>query len=162
MRALVLFLGFASAFLATPARCADQTIDRDDFFCDKGALALRVGKSLRDLRLLGTVLNETVEAPYPDGTETRVLVFDGLKIQVVFPQKNYEAAMFERVEITSPSWGIAAGVRVGSTVKQLSTAIKAKIRPGIGSISVCGEGDCAVYSLKGSRVTAINYRCYTG
>jgi len=138
---------------------ADDKSYRPDFACSRGPLALRVGKSLSELRGLGPLKSETKDPKEPD---LLVLKFEGLEIGAVFAENSQDRGVIDYVVVTSPNWDITGGLRVGATVSSLEKALKRKLPLADGKSSVCGDTDCAVFSIKNRRVQKINYQCYTG
>lgn len=152
----------AAGALVSPASGAEQKIYRGDFGCRTGGLALRIGRSLKDLQRLGEPKSETSEPPDPFGEETRILSFDGLTIHALFVKKEYGRAFIQHVTITSSKWSIGGGIRVGSSLSELSQSLKVKPALNADLIAICGDTDCVAYSIKQGRISQIDYQCYTG
>ena len=158
------FATVAVLFLAWPSEASDgtQSIYLEDFRCNEGEYALQLGRSLDSLRALPTLYKELVEkVPHMDA-EVHALYFRGMTVRIVIPMHDPGGGLIESVSIRSKDWAVAPGLRIGSSVDQLSAKLGTKLRLGISSAKVCGDTECAIYSIRADRIDRIIYRCYTG
>lgn len=153
----VLFIG-ASTALAAEESLKPAYVEW--FSCDRGPLALRLGRSLNSLRGLGKV-REKVEKVAPDGSEARVLQFDGLTLRVVFPATDHANGLIESAEISNSRWSVSE-IQVGSSVQNLRARVGIAAIPMNSRIKICGDADCVTFSIQKERVRRIEYACYTG
>ena len=135
------------------------------FGCFGGPFSLRLTNDYEALRSLGTLRSERVlDVRDWDTykTETRELVFDGLRIEVITFTNDKSKAMLETVEITSRHWDIAREVQVGDSIDAVTRGFGVKEWKSDGEITFNGETDYVKFSTKQGRIIKIRFECYTG
>jgi hypothetical protein len=154
-----LFLGTST----TNAANNDNVAYIEDCCCH-GSYALHLPKSVKALRSLGKLKSEKVlkvEDWETYKTETRELIFEGLRL-VVITFTNNKPYMIQNVNITSRNWAIAPGLRVGGTLEDVKKQFRGKASVKGEWIEVAGDTDFIRIHISKGKIVEIEYQCYTG
>ena len=118
--------------------------------------------SLVDLRKAGTVISETSRllANRHDSKqqdEVRALGFDGLLVEVVFPNRDYDHGLIFHIVVTKPLWKMQHGIAVGTNVKELETVLGQPDERESGRMKYCGDRACGVFFVRDNRIVRVEF-----
>jgi hypothetical protein len=156
--ALLILLAIA-AFGVIPLNAQAQT-EAPALSCTSGPYRLKLPKSYKALRGIGTLRRERVQN---NGDMTqRELRFNGLELVVLSPSdKLNEYAVLSAV-VSSANWKIAGPLRVGTSARIALKGLRPKELPSEGELEFTGEKDSVRVTLSRGRILDFEYSCSNG
>ena len=125
--------------------------------CTAGPYKLKLPKSYKALRRIGTLRRERVQSA-GDGMEERELRFNGLEL-VVLAQPGKSGYVVQKAIVTTPNWKIAGPLRVGTAARIALKGLKPSALPADGELEFSGGEDSIRVNLARGRVLDFEYTC---
>ena len=141
-----------------------QSYNVADLSCTKGPYRLKLPKSYRAVRGLGTIRRDRVLKIEDHGTYTathRELRFNGLEIELVTFSNQPGRYVLTKAIISTPNWRIGGQLRVGAPAKAALRGL-AREAPRDGELEFSGDGDSLRVALAAGRVLDVEYSCQPG
>ena len=132
--------------------------------CTSGPYRVRLPKSYKAVRGLGTLRRDRVLKTEDQGTHTathRELRFNGLELELVTFSNKPNQYVLSKAILMSPSWKIGGQLRVGSPAKAALRGLQAKDLPREGELEFSGDTDSIRVNLARGRVLDVEYSCHT-
>lgn len=148
--AIGLVLSFVPSGPAAQGRIAEPS-------CTAGPYKLRLPKSYKALRGIGTLRRERVQNA-GNGMEERELRFNGLELVVLAPAGKSDYVV-QKAIVTTPNWRIAGPLRVGTAARIALKGLKPSALPADGELEFAGDKDSIRVSLARGRVLDFEYTC---
>lgn len=145
------------AVLAATAVDANAQSKAAEPSCTTGPYRLKLPKSYKALRGIGTLRRERVQNA-GDGMEERELRFNGLEL-VVLAQAGKSDYVVQKAIVTTSNWRIAGPLRVGTAARIALKGLKPKALPADGELEFAGDTDSIRVSLARGRVLDFEYLC---
>ena len=125
--------------------------------CSAGPYKLKLPKSYKALRGIGTLRRERVQNA-GNGMEERELRFNGLEL-VVLAERGKSDYVVQKAIVTTSNWRIAGPLRVGTAARIALKGLKPGALPADGELEFAGEKDSIRVSLARGRVLDFEYSC---
>jgi hypothetical protein len=138
-----------------------QSYSVADLSCTKGPYRLKLPKSYRAVRGLGTIRRDRVlkiEDRGPYTATHRELRFNGLEIELVTFSNEPGRYALTKAIITTSNWRIAGALRVGAPAKSALRGL-ANQSPRDGELEFSGATDTVRVNLAAGRVLDVEYSC---
>jgi hypothetical protein len=132
-----------------------------DLSCTKGPYRLKLPKSYRAVRGLGTIRRDRVLKIEDRGAYTathRELRFNGLEIELVTFSNEPGRYALTKAIITTSNWRIAGALRVGAPARSALRGL-ANQSPRDGELEFSGATDSLRVNLAAGRVLDVEYSC---
>jgi hypothetical protein len=132
-----------------------------DLSCTQGPYRLKLPKSYRAVRGLGTIRRDRVLKIEDRGTYTatyRELRFNGLEIELVTFSNEPGRYALTKAIITTRNWRIAGALRVGAPARSALRGL-ANQSPRDGELEFSGATDSLRVNLAAGRVLDVEYSC---
>jgi hypothetical protein len=155
----VLLIAAALVFASFDATAQSYTVA--DLSCTKGPYRLKLPKSYRAVRGLGTIRRDRVlkiEDRGPYTATHRELRFNGLEIELVTFSNEPGRYALTKAIITTSNWRIAGALRVGAPAKSALRGL-ANQSPRDGELEFSGATDTVRVNLAAGRVLDVEYSC---
>lgn len=111
--------------------------------------------------LSGFIKREILEGEHAGKTVEYVrYTLDGLELSGIFVNKKKDRPLFSTIEISSPSWNIGKGLRVGSSESEVISLLGVPEEQLPDSITYCGFTNCMTFSIRDSTVANILFDLY--
>ena len=147
---IVLALGVPAADTKAQSKAAEPS-------CTAGAYRLKLPKSYKALRGIGTLRRERTQNA-GNGMEERELRFNGLEL-VVLAQAGKSEYTVQKAIVTTSNWRIAGPLRVGTAARIALKGLKPSALPADGELEFAGDKDSIRVSLARGRVLDFEYSC---
>jgi hypothetical protein len=155
MRLACLLIVAALAATAVEANAQSKAAEPS---CTAGPYKLKLPKSYKALRGIGTLRRERVQSA-GIGVEQRELRFNGLELVLLNPVGKPNDYTVQKAIVTTPNWRIAGPLRVGTEARSALKGLKPKALPRDGELEFSGEKDSIRVSLARGRVLDFEYSC---
>jgi hypothetical protein len=155
----VLLIAAALVFASFDATAQSYTVA--DLSCTKGPYRLKLPKSYRAVRGLGTIRRDRVLKIEDRGAYTathRELRFNGLEIELVTFSNEPGRYALTKAIITTSNWRIAGALRVGAPARSALRGL-ANQSPRDGELEFSGATDSLRVNLAAGRVLDVEYSC---
>jgi hypothetical protein len=132
-----------------------------DLSCTQGPYRLKLPKSYRAVRGLGTIRRDRVLKVEDHGTYTsthRELRFNGLEIELVTFSNEPGRYALTKAIISTRNWRIAGALRVGAPARSALRGL-ANESPRDGELEFSGATDSLRVNLAAGRVLDLEYSC---
>lgn len=157
----VRFLLIAAALGLASFDATAQSYTVADLSCTKGPYRLKLPKSYKAVRGLGTIRRDRVLKVEDHGTYTathRELRFNGLELELVtFSNQPGHYALTKAI-ISTRNWRIGGALRVGAPAKSALRGL-ANESPRDGELEFSGATDSLRVNLAAGRVLDLEYSC---
>jgi hypothetical protein len=155
MRPALLLIAALFAAAATGANAQGKTAEAS---CTSGPYRLKLPKSYKALRGIGTLLRE--RARNLEGKMTqRELRFNGLELVVLSPPDRPNEYLVSSAVVSSAKWKIAGPLRVGTSARIALKGLQPKALPGEGDLEFNGDKDSIRVTLARGRILDFEYSC---
>ncbi len=155
----VLFI-FISLFMISSITFADCGWI-EGIACYSGPTALRLPKSLKDLRSIGQLKSERITGSSYD-YEYRELIYEGLRIGISTIKGDNDHYQITKVNITSPSWTTISNFHVGDTAESIEKRFNSKACKKGDWLDVHDDTEGIRFRISNGKVVEIEYRCFLG
>ena len=155
----VLLIAAALGLASFDAMAQSYTVA--DLSCTKGPYRLKLPKSYRAVRGLGTIRRDRVLKIEDRGAYTathRELRFNGLEIELVTFSNEPGRYALTKAIITTSNWRIAGALRVGAPARSALRGL-ANESPRDGELEFSGATDSLRVNLAAGRVLDVEYSC---
>ena len=128
--------------------------------CTSGPYRLKLPKSYKALRGIGTLLRERVRTT-DDKMTQRELRFNGLELVVLSPSDKPNEYVVSSAVVSTARWKISGPLRVGTSAKIALKGLQPKAPPSDGELEFNGDKDSIRVTLQRGRVLDFEYSCST-
>jgi hypothetical protein len=136
---------------------AQAQMEAPSLSCTSGPYRLKLPKSYKALRGIGTLRRERVQS---NGDMTqRELRFNGLELVVLSPSDKSNEYVVSRAVVSSGNWRIAGPLRVGTAARIALKGLRPKELPSEGELEFTGEKDSVRVTLSRGRILDFEYSC---
>lgn len=147
-------LAIAVSLLAAKAQAQTEA---PALSCTSGPYRLKLPKSYKALRGIGTLRRERVQN---NGDMTqRELRFNGLELVVLSPPDKPNEYVVSSAVVSSANWRIAGPLRVGTSARIALKGLKPREVPSEGELEFIGEKDSVRVTLSRGRILDFEYSC---
>jgi hypothetical protein len=154
----------AVALCLAPLYAQAQSHAVADLSCTKGPYRLKLPKSYKAVRGLGTIRRDRVLKIEHHGTYSathRELRFNGLEIELLTFSNEPGRYALTKAIITTRNWRIAGPLRVGAPAKSALRGL-ANESPRDGELEFNGATDSVRVNLAAGRILDLEYSCQPG
>jgi hypothetical protein len=137
-----------------------------EILCAEGKFALRLPKTLPELRRVRAIEKEASESPeyvQPGRYVTRrLLTFSGLALGIITFSDDPERYMLTYAKVTSSPWR-AGPFHVGQPLADARRHLGKAAQKDVGLVAeYASEGASIKFGHEGNRISSITYSCYAG
>lgn len=152
----------AAVLALAPLDAQAQSYTVADLSCTTGAYRLKLPKSYKGVRSMGTIRRDRVLKIEDRGTYTathRELRYNGLEIELTTFSNEPGRYAVTRAIITTSNWRIAGPLRVGAPAKSALRGL-ANESPRDGELEFSGDGDSVRVAFAAGRILDVEYSCH--